>query len=62
MKRVWLFVEIGWERRATLVDQWSTTQKDVASFNNKAMNAIFNIISMEIVHEGTKVVKINKLQ
>ena len=50
-------------------------------FNNKAMNAIFNAVSMEkfkrisnvevahttwnilqAVHEGTKAVKINKLQ
>jgi len=54
---------------------------EVASFNSKAMNAIFNVVSMEefkrisnveithtawnilqTVHEGTKVVKINKLQ
>ena len=55
--------------------------KEAASFNSKAMNAIFNAISMEefkrisnvkiahiawnilqTMHEGTKVVKINKLQ
>ena len=55
--------------------------KEATSFNSKAMNAIFNAISMkqfkrisnvevahtawnilQIVHEGTKVVKINKLQ
>ena len=55
--------------------------KEAASFNSKAMNVIFNVVSMEefkrisnveiahtagnilqIVHEGTKAVKINKLQ
>ena len=57
------------------------SQTETAAFNSKAMNIIFNIVSMEefrrisnieiahtawkilqIVHEGTKVVKINKLQ
>ena len=56
-------------------------KKKVAAFNSKAMNAIFNAVSMEefkrisnvkvahtawnilqTVHEGTKAVKINKLQ
>ena len=63
------------------IGEWITTQKEAASFNSKAMNAIFNAVSMEefmrisnveiaftawnilqIVHEGTKAVKINKLQ
>ena len=54
---------------------------EVASFNSKTMNAIFNTVSIEeikrisnikvahiawnilqTVHEGTKAVKINKLQ
>ena len=58
-----------------------TSQKEVAAFNSKIMNAIFNAVSMkefkrisnveiayiawkilQIVHEGTKAVKINKLQ
>ena len=57
------------------------SQTEAAAFNSKAMNIIFNVVSMEefrrisnieiahtawkilqIVHEGTKVVKINKLQ
>ena len=61
--------------------QWTDAQKEAASFNNKAMNAIFNDISLEelkkisnvelvhtawnilqTVHEGTKAMKINKLQ
>ena len=61
--------------------EWQTSQKEAAAFNSKAMNVIFNVVSMEefkrisnvevaytawkilqAVHEGTKVVKINKLQ
>ena len=80
-KRVWLFVQNGWERPTTPVSEWNIAQKEVASFNSKAMNAIFNVVSMEefkkisnvevahiawnilqTVHEGTKAVKINKLQ
>ena len=80
-ERVWLSIENGWERPITASGEWTTTQKEVASFNIKAMHAIFNAISMEefkrisnveiahttwkilqIVHEGNKAVKINKLQ
>ena len=80
-ERVWNSVEYGWEKPTTLVSEWQTSQKEVASFNSKAMNAIFNAVSMEefrrisnveiahttwnilqTVHEGTKAIKINKLQ
>ena len=80
-ERVWLSVKNDWERPIAVVGEWTTTQKEAASFNSKAMNAIFNAISMEefkrisnveiahtawnilqAVHEGTKAVKINKLQ
>ena len=79
-ERVWNSVEYGWEKPATPVSEWQTSQKE-AAFNSKAMNAIFNAVSMEefkrisnvevahttwnilqIVHESTKAVKINKLQ
>ena len=79
-ERVWNSVEYGWEKPTTPVSEWQTSQKE-AAFNSKAMNAIFNAISMEefkrisnveiahtawnilqTVHEGTKAVKINKLQ
>ena len=79
-KRVWNSVEYGWEKPTTPVSEWQTSQKEVAMFNSKTINAIFNAVSMEkfkrisnvevaytawnilqIVHEGTKVVKINKL-
>ena len=80
-ERVQLFVETGWEKSATSLAQWTDAQKEVASYKNKAMNAIFNVVSLEeikkisnveVAHtawnilqtmlEGTKAVKINKLQ
>ena len=80
-ERVWNSVEYGWEKPTTPISEGQTSQKEVATFNSKAMNAIFNTVSMEkfkrisnievvhiawnilqTVHEGTKVVKINKLQ
>ena len=80
-ERVWNSVECRWEKPTTFVSEWQTFQKETAAFNSKAMNAIFNTVSMEefkrisnvevthttwnilqAVHEGTKAVKINKLQ
>ena len=46
-ERIWLFVKNGWERPTTAVSEWTTSQKEVASFNSKAINAIFNVVSME---------------
>ena len=45
--RVWNFVEYGWEKPTTPVSEWQTSQKKAAAFNSKAMNAIFNAVSME---------------
>ena len=80
-ERVWNSIEYGWEKPNTPVNEWQTSQKEAAAFHSKAMNAIFNAVSMEefrrisnvevahtawnilqTVHEGTKAVKINKLQ
>ena len=80
-EKMWNSVEYIWEKLTTPVNEWSTSQKKAATFSSKAMNAIFNAVSVEefkrisnikvaytawnilqIVHEGTKVVKINKLQ
>ena len=74
---VWNSVEYGWEKPTTPISEWSTSQKEVAAFNSKAMNATFNVVFIEefkrisnveathmawnilqIVHEGTKAVKI----
>ena len=46
-ERVWNFVEYGWEKPTTPVSEWQTSQKEAATFNSKAMNAIFNVVSME---------------
>ena len=46
-KTVWNSVEYEWEKPTTLVSEWQTSQKEVAAFKSKAMNAIFNIVSME---------------
>ena len=46
-ERVWNSVEYGWEKPTTLVSEWETSQKEAAAFNSKAMNAIFNAVSME---------------
>ena len=46
-ERVWNSVEYGWEKPTTPVSEWQNSQKEAAAFNSKAMNAIFNAISME---------------
>ena len=46
-ERVQNSVEYGWEKPTTSVSEWETSQKEVATFNSKAMNAIFNAVSME---------------
>ena len=46
-ERVWNSVEYGWEKPITLVSEWQTPQKEAVVFNSKAINAIFNVVSME---------------
>ena len=46
-ERVWNSVEYEWEKPTTPISEWQTSQKEAAVFNSKAMNAIFNIVSME---------------
>ena len=46
-ERMWNSVEYGWEKLTTLVSEWSTSQKEVAAFNIKAMNTTFNAVSIE---------------
>ena len=69
-ERVWNSVEYGWKKPTTPVSEWQTSNKEVVEFNSKAMNAIFNAVEvahtawniLQTVHEGTKAIKINKLQ
>ena len=46
-ERVWNIVEYGWEKPTTLVSEWQISQKEAAAFSSKAINAIFNAISMK---------------
>ena len=46
-ERVWNFVEYRWEKSTIPVSEWSTFQKEAIAFDSKAMNAIFNAVSME---------------
>ena len=46
-EKVQLSVETGWEKFATSLAQWTDAQKEATSYNNKAMNAIFNVVSLE---------------
>ena len=46
-ERVWNSVEYGREKPITPVSEWQTSQKEATTFNSKAMNAIFNAVSME---------------
>ena len=46
-ERVWNSVEYRWEKPTTPVSEWQTSQKEANAFNNKAINAIFDDVSME---------------
>ena len=46
-ERVRNSVEYELEKPTTPVNEWQTSQKEAAAFNSKAMNAIFNAVSME---------------
>ena len=46
-ERVWNSVEYGWEKQNTPVSEWQTSKKKATAFNSKAMNAIYNAVSME---------------
>ena len=46
-ERIQNAVEYGWEKPTTPVSEWQTSQKEAAFFNSKAMNTIFNAVSME---------------
>ena len=46
-ERVWNSVKYGWEKPTTLVSEWQTSQKEAVTFNSKAMNVIFDAVSME---------------
>ena len=65
-ERVWNSIEYGWEKPTTPVSEWQTSKKEAAVFNSKRISNVeiahtaWNIL--QNMHEGTKAVKINKLQ
>ena len=46
-EKVWNSIEYKSKKPATPVSEWQTSQKETAIFTSKAMNAIFNAVSME---------------
>ena len=46
-ERVRNSVRYKWEKPTTPVSEWQTSQNEVATFNSKSMNVIFNAVSME---------------
>ena len=46
-EKVWNSVEYESMKPTTPISEWQTSQKEATTFNSKAMNAIFNAISME---------------
>ena len=46
-ERVWNSIEYEWEKPATPVSKWETSQKEAAVFNSEAMNDIFNAVFIE---------------
>ena len=54
-ERVWNSIEYGWEKPTTPVNEWQNSQKEVATFNSKAMNIVFmeefkRISNVEVAH------------
>ena len=54
-ERVWNSIEYRWEKPTTLVSEWQTSQKEATNFNSKAINVIFNVVSMEEIKKISNV-------
>ena len=46
-ERVWNSFEYRWEKPITQVSEWQTSEKEATAFNSKAINVIYNVVSME---------------
>ena len=46
-ERIWNSIKYEWEKPTTPANEQKTFEKEAATFNSKAMNAIYNVISME---------------
>ena len=48
-KKVWQAVEIGWTKPKKVLVDWDDAKIKVANFNNRALNALFNVVTNEEV-------------
>ena len=48
-KKVWEAVEIGWTKPKKVLVDWDDAKIKVANFNNRALNALFNVVTNEEV-------------
>ena len=48
-KKVWQAVEIGWTKPKKALVDWDDAKIKVANFNNRALNALFNVVTNEEV-------------
>ena len=46
-EKVWQFVEIGWTKPTEASTNWDDAKIKVASFNSKALNALFSVVTNE---------------
>ena len=46
-EKVWDSIETSWTKPITPIAEWIDAQKEAASHNSKAMNAIFNAVYLE---------------
>ena len=46
-EKVWQAVEIGWTKPIEALANWDDAKIKAANFNNKALNALFNVVTNE---------------
>ena len=46
-EKVWQVVEIGWTKPKEAPAGWDDAKIKVANFNNRALNALFNVVTKE---------------
>ena len=44
-EKVWQAVEIGWTKPKEVLADWDDAKIKVVNFNNKALNAIFSVVT-----------------
>ena len=46
-EKVWLVVEVGWKKLEEPPTFWDDTKIKAANFNNRALNALFSVVTNE---------------